>query len=442
MNILIVDDQAEIREIVSLLVNHELNAKIETASSGNAAVDILRNKNFDLVICDYSMQDGNGLVVHDYLKSSSPTTKFVFCSAETDDVLAQADHVFFHIRKPNIYDYIKVLKEKIQQTDGVTYQYFDFTEISLSLSSALSPLPFDLYIKLSDNKFVKYFATDYFLSDKDIETIHNKNLDSLYVKSSEMVKAKDKFLILIQTSLNHEESDHAGQISVATQEYVTKYFQEFGYDSQVQEMATQSLHKTIEYMMKVKDLDEHLIKMLKLSSYSRKLYAVTVCFSAALLKSVKLLNDQTLEKMISAIYLQDLFVTKSQFLPLYTKFEAEAFEWANNREQEMYFMHPVKASDFVKKSKSIPHDVDRLIMESHELPSGKGFPRGLTSSQISPLSCVLILSNLLAREFLRFETAFSTVEYLEFLNRKHGLDQGQFKKVYDAALSIDFFPKK
>lgn len=439
MNILVVDDQADICEIISFVINHELKANIVTAVSGNKAIDILKKQNFDMVICDYSMPDGNGLVVHDYIKHSSPETKFIFCSDESDDILNQADNVFFHIIKPNVFDYIKELKQKLENLKEIEYLVGNlYTEISLKLAKTLSPLPFDLYLKLSGDNFVKFFATEYSLTEEDIQAIQNKSTDVLYVKTQEMLQAKEQLLNLIHQTIENSE----GQSVFDVQEYVIKYFQEFGYDQRVQEMAIKSLQRTIQMIMKEKEINQYLLELLKSGTYPRKLYAVTVCFSSILLKSANLLNESMLEKMIASIYLQDLFVTKSACLPLYTKAEAEEFKWTHQREKESYFLHPIRASEFVRKTNSIPPDVDRMIMESHELPSGKGFPRGLTSSQISPLSCVLILSNLLSREFLRFETAFSTVEYLEFLNRKHGLDQGQFKKIFDAALAIDFFPKK
>lgn len=443
MNILVVDDQADIREVLAFIINHELKANIVTAISGNNAVDILKKQSFDVVICDYNMPDGNGLVVHDYIKLSAPQTKFVFCSSEVEEVLNKADNVFFHIKKPNIFDYIKDLKNKlITNSDQQSGYLPEYSEISLHLAKALNPIPCDLYLKLAEKNHVKYFSLEHELTEGEVQGIMNKGQQVLYLKSIDAEKIKSKLINLISkevTQFSKQESLHA---SAVIHEYVVKYFQEFGYDSRIQEMAVKNVQQTMNLIMKEKDLDQYLVSLLELSSYSQKLYAVTVCFSATILKSVQLLSDHSLTKMISAIYLQDIFILRSELLPFFTKFEVQDLNWNHSKEEEQFYMHPIKASEFIKKTDSIPPDVDRLIIESHELPSGLGFPRGLTASQISPLSCILILSNLLAREFLRFETAFSTVEYLQFLNRKHGLEQGNFKKIYDASLAIDFFPKK
>ncbi len=440
MNILVVDDQTDIREILAFAINHELKGTIVTATSGNKAVEVLKRQNFDLVICDFNMPDGNGLVVHDYIQKECPKTKFIFCSSELDEVLSKADNVYFQIKKPNIFDYIKLLKIKLEQEKIIETNPIDFTEISLHLAFDLKVLPFDLHIRLSDNNFVKFYSVNHPFTDEDLKLMEKKEISVLYVKDNDAFKIKDHLIELIKNSLEKDTDPVSSALSA--HEYVTKYFKEFGHDEKVQQLAMQSLHATISLVINEKQIGDLLVKLLSQGSYPRKLYAVTVCFAATMLKPLQLLNEHTLLKMTAAIYLQDIFVDKTEYLPIFTKNEAKDIVWKSPKDEEAFYLHPVKASNFVKQSKSLPPDVDRLIIESHELPSGEGFPRGLTSSHISPLACVLILSNLLAREFLRFETVFSTVEYLEFLNRKHGLAQGNFKKTYDAALSIDFFPKE
>jgi CheY-like chemotaxis protein len=351
MNILVVDDQADIREVLTFVIHHELKANIVTAISGNKAVDILKTQKFDVVICDFNMPDGNGLVVHDYIKLSAPETKFVFCSSEMDTILNQADNVFFHIKKPNIFDYVKELKEKLSESLNFKFQKEDeFTELSLSLIAQLSPLPFDLYLKLAENNFVKYFTIDHEVTNPEIENLIAKGAFYLQVKSSDIEKAKHKLITIISKEVMKLDQQNSIEGSAAVQEFVAKYFLEFGYDPQVQEMAMKNLQQTMNLILKEKDLDNFLVGLLKMSSYSRKLYAVTVCFSANLLKSIKLLNDHTLSKMIAAIYLQDIFISRNELLSFFTKFEVEGFQWKTSKEEEQFYMHPVKASEFIKKT--------------------------------------------------------------------------------------------
>lgn len=441
MNILVVDDQADIREIVVFALNHEFKAEVVSAMSGNKAIDLLKKMPFDLVVCDYNMPDGNGLLVHDFVKEECPNTKFVFCSSEAEDILDKATNVFFHIKKPDIFAYIRRLKSKMHEMNKIAEDAeSEYTELSLNLVLKLSPIPFDVYLKLSDNNFVKYYSETELIQYVDVISIKAKGAKSLFVKCEDMTKARQRMVELLGSKLEEVGDKVIVNHLLNAQEVILHYLREFGYDQKIQEMTLKNVQTTFQVIHKEKDLEQCLVKLLELGSYSRKLYAVTICFSSVILKSLNLLNEQTLTKMIMAIYFQDIYVIGEDQLSLYTKHDCKRMSWKKPQDEEYYLQHPQRAQELVKNFNSIPQDVDKMIIESHELPSGQGFPRGLSGNQISPLSCVLIMANLLAREFLRVGAVFDTEGFLRSINQNHHLDQGHFKKVYDASLSIDFFP--
>ncbi len=83
--ILIVDDEPDILELLSEELEYEGFATV-CAGSGNDAVRVLENENFDLVISDYKMPNGNGKVVLDFIKSIPESRKpiFYFVSGQAD----------------------------------------------------------------------------------------------------------------------------------------------------------------------------------------------------------------------------------------------------------------------------------------------------------------------------------------------------------------------
>ena len=82
--ILIVDDEIEILEIL----DNELKKYgfiVFKANSGKAAVEELkRNIDIDIVISDFSMPDGDGRFVLDYVHSMENRLIFYYFSAQTD----------------------------------------------------------------------------------------------------------------------------------------------------------------------------------------------------------------------------------------------------------------------------------------------------------------------------------------------------------------------
>ena len=55
-----------------------------TAMSGNEAVQVLQKTPVDIVVSDYKMPNGNGMVVLDYVNKMSSRPDFFFVSGQAD----------------------------------------------------------------------------------------------------------------------------------------------------------------------------------------------------------------------------------------------------------------------------------------------------------------------------------------------------------------------
>ena len=60
-NILVVDDSAVDRRLVAGLLKEDPNIEVELAENGREAIEMLRNKQFDLVVTDLQMPELDGL---------------------------------------------------------------------------------------------------------------------------------------------------------------------------------------------------------------------------------------------------------------------------------------------------------------------------------------------------------------------------------------------
>jgi len=102
--ILVVEDDADTRE---LLVKRLLNTtpfEVTTAVSGNEAIRILKNRqDFCGIISDYNMSDGSGKDVQDFLVVENIRAAFLFYTSEENPSI-NLNHKFYlgKISKPNI----------------------------------------------------------------------------------------------------------------------------------------------------------------------------------------------------------------------------------------------------------------------------------------------------------------------------------------------------
>lgn len=84
IKILVVDDEELLREIlVETFSMH--GAAVDSAKGGNEALQKLQEKEYDILISDVRMPDGDGLTLVSKLKSlNKPNIKVFICSAYND----------------------------------------------------------------------------------------------------------------------------------------------------------------------------------------------------------------------------------------------------------------------------------------------------------------------------------------------------------------------
>ncbi|MEA2339688.1 MAG: two-component system, NtrC family, response regulator PilR, partial [Thermoanaerobaculia bacterium] len=82
MNLLIVDDEASLRDILSIVFEEE-GWRVETAGSvAEARVGLAKNEP-DLVLCDLMLPDGSGIDLLREIKIAAPSVAVIMITAHT-----------------------------------------------------------------------------------------------------------------------------------------------------------------------------------------------------------------------------------------------------------------------------------------------------------------------------------------------------------------------
>ena len=114
-NILVVDDVNNQRDLVKRILEN-LNYKVDTASSGEEAVEYIKQKNADLVILDMIMEPGiDGYETYRRISEIRPGQKAIIVSgfAESDRVkMAQEIGVGAFVKKPYVKEIIGLAVRK------------------------------------------------------------------------------------------------------------------------------------------------------------------------------------------------------------------------------------------------------------------------------------------------------------------------------------------
>ncbi len=112
--ILLIDDEAHNREALSLLLNHA-GYQVQTAESGEEALDILRKTPFEIVVTDLFLPGVSGIDILKKVKEDSPFTNVILitgnASAESA-VEAMKEGAFDYITKPVNFEKLKIIVAK------------------------------------------------------------------------------------------------------------------------------------------------------------------------------------------------------------------------------------------------------------------------------------------------------------------------------------------
>lgn len=79
-NVLIIDDDRDVREFLAKVLRQKLHCDVATAADGQDALGHLAEKNFDVVITDIIMPNRSGLEAILDLRASHPGTRIIAIS--------------------------------------------------------------------------------------------------------------------------------------------------------------------------------------------------------------------------------------------------------------------------------------------------------------------------------------------------------------------------
>lgn len=315
----------------------------------------------------------------------------------------------------------------------------DYCRIKTKLLIELSPLELDIYIRLSEEKFLKLFQPGDAFEAKDLEKWKDhKNIDYLYVRAGETGSFLNKFTQSVerkakssQATIESTEHSHA-----VVHDTVSVLTQKLGFTVELQKLTRAQVQMNLNAIQNEPSLS-NAFKRLKKTGGKIASHSLLLGYFAVLLGNrTKWASEQTSFKLSFAAFMHDIALQDQRLADFKTmkEFEAAQAEFPDQFEDPRSAMnlklHPVRASEMIKGMKGAPPDVETLILQHHERPDGSGFPRGLKYPRIMPLSSIFII----AHELVDFAQAhgpeFDLGQFLTEMEQK-GFYKGHFEEVLE-----------
>ncbi len=444
--ILLVDDEIEILELVETLLLGELSCEVIKAESGNQAVELLESDiSIDIIISDYTMPNGNGAILYNHNKNQKNRVPFAFLTGGfledyTDlEGFDEASNLDYFLSKPIDTEILLETVETMFSMTGnlksndLTYQEKEegYRRIKINIFKKHIKGNIAVYVKLSENKFLKLFSEDDLLSETDFEKYEKKGGDYLYLRASDYQKITNQMTLSINEKLN-QASDAESAISATSDalSYFYEGFHQFGVSDQQIALVSKSVEVCKEKFFNNKDLKGLLEKFLAGQGYLVSHSMITLHISYMIADELGHANHLTLDKLSYASLLHDITLKEPTFSEILNK-DDKKFKNLDSMGKQHVLYHPEEGAKLVEGMKDLPQDVYHIIYEHHERPDGGGFPRGLQATRVNPLSALFILALRTADHI--YYNQFNGLADLKttFLN---DYNKGNFKKPLDALL--------
>ena len=169
MKVLIIEDEKELRHVISESLSKE-NYIVETASDYRSAIDKIEIYDYDCILLDIMLPDGNGLKLLEELKKSNRPSNVIIISAKdsledkisglnlgADDYLAKP----FHIAELNARIKAVLRRKNLDGKNNITINnlILDIDERALTINNAqvsINRKEFDIlyYFMINKNRLV------------------------------------------------------------------------------------------------------------------------------------------------------------------------------------------------------------------------------------------------------------------------------------------------
>ena len=436
--ILIVDDSESNAAVMAMHAEAEWDNPILTASSVPDAISIL-NQHQDIVtvISDYNMGDGNGGDLYEFIKKDKPTIPFILIAG--DDIESFKENPIFadlfkekppaFISKPFERD---DFLEPIRKYAGSNLIHTEsrYKKIAIERFLMFNEVLVAAYIKLSSTKFVKILRNDDKFPEETVRKYIKKGVKFLFIETSEYQKFLKSAGKKILNKLSNKKVGIKEKLEfqVHSVDSIHRGLRDLGMSDMAVTLADKSMDTTISSIKKNKSISGLISKLLLRKNYIYQLSMLTNYLSVAIAEKTDYGSPSSYKKLTMSALLQDLSLENEKHAKI-VDLNGEEFQKLKPNEKKLVESHPHKTIELLEKVDDFAADSRTIIMEHHERPSGKGFPRGINHLKIAPLSCVFIIAHHFAHRLLTEPMNSETLQSINVELKEH-FGKGNFRKAY------------
>lgn len=412
---MIVDDDGDIRSTLSHMLIHEGYSVIE-AKDGRLAEAMLERSWPDAIISDIRMPNLDGLTLLERVRKTSQIP-FILMTGFSEVLETQeaqkrgaTDFILKPFKRDELLASLNVAintapaeGSKPASSSEDDNQDLDYCRLSIDEFIAGRVSLADIYVRLTERKYVQVARAGSELSLDRIQAYKSKGLNFLYIRKSDFAK---------YIGLNLELTKILGQKSKVPKPKKMRLMKHTGeillqdvYINGIDKEKLETSAALVEALVSTLSEDQELFNLLELlQTHSDFLYAHSLgvsLYSVMIAKHLGWTSAPTLFKVAMGGLLHD--IGKKE---ISKDILAKPRQTLSQSEREVYESHPIRGKEILSLVRSVPDDVVQIAMHHHENNVGRGFPYRLMKSKTHPLARLIAVVN----EFCDLTVRSSSVE--------------------------------
>lgn len=442
-NVLMYFENKDTKEVVQLLLESKFNVKTFVAPNEQNALEVLRkNPTITLFLCNNTTSADK--IISDIMSRGSKVVSIVCTHDHPKNIRLNARSKSVHYIPANGWvehittfasKYLKKKEALPYQDSSSEYWDSDFCRIQVEILPKVAPLNVDIYIKLSEQKLLKIFRKGDVFDLNDLDRyLNQKKIHFFYIKNSDVGEFLDHLALHIELVIKEGNvklpiaRSSAFQTAAGANEALQEIIKSIGPSSHVQELIESNVK------LAIKSIGAHpkLRDYLNILSQDKTKYISEHSFMvgqiACVIASMMEWNsDATFTKLSLAAFFHDLVLRNPELAAIDNLTDLEKYKRQfTDAEIKSYKLHPIASAELIQMMKDIPQDVENIVLQHHERPDGTGFPRGLTNSQILPLSAIFIVAHDITQYAITHGKRYDLSSYIATAKEK--FNQGNFRK--------------
>lgn len=304
---------------------------------------------------------------------------------------------FFLSRPKEMREIPKYIDKVARINDGLRNTLIaDFKPFLLINLYKMTSVPVDIYLKLSENKYVRVINQNEHLTLPTLNKYKQKGVDNIYIEISQYPVLLTHYIDKLSGDLHNRRL--ASNTEVRDHKQACKLIYDHMAALQISETILESGKKLIDQSLEnfstQSGIMDSIERIVQVDNYYFDHSVAIAYLATAICKESDWTSPETLRKLVIAALFHDLSLEKIQHIAWdkLLKIDIDNSTSLNRRTKGLLLDHAKLSAELLKQNKCSLPDIEKIIEQHHERPDGSGYPKGLSHSQIFPLAAIFILA--------------------------------------------------